>query len=240
MEGCTILIVEDESLVAMDMVEMLTRMGYAVLPTAMGYTDAMQILETTKPDLVLVDINLSGIKTGIDLAQQLAEKYRVPFIFITSHTDKHTVSQAAATHPSGYLVKPFDAEDLYTAIEVALVNFSASTRSAESGVLVEDSVFVKTDKNFVRVKVEDILWLESEHNYMFIVLEKGKFIVRTSFRDFLETIRSENFLQIHKSYVVNLQKVDSFSHTDLVINGKELPLSRNFKDAFFAKMNRVV
>lgn len=240
MEGCKILIVEDESLVAMDMVDMLTRMGYQILPTAMGYADAVNILETEKPDLVLVDINLSGAKTGIELAQQLSEKYKVPFIFITSHTDKHTVSHAVATHPSGYLVKPFDAEDLYTAIEVALVNFAVTTRNPESGLLVEDSVFVKTDKNFVRVKVQDILWLESEHNYMFIVTEKGKFIVRTSFRDFLETIRSENFLQIHKSYVVNIQKVDSFSYTDLVINGKELPLSRNFKDAFFAKINRVV
>lgn len=240
MEVCTILIVEDESLVAMDMVDMLTRMGYQVLPPAMGYSDAVNLLETGKPDLVLVDINLSGNKTGIELAQQLSEKYKIPFIFITSHTDKLTVSQAASTHPSGYLVKPFDAEDLYTAIEVALVNFAATTRSPESGLLVEDSVFVKTDKNFVRVKLQDILWLESEHNYMFIVSEKGKFIVRTSFRDFLDTIRSDNFLQIHKSYVVNMQKVDAFSHTDLVINGKELPLSRNFKDAFFAKMNRVI
>lgn len=215
-------------------------MGYQVLPTAMGYTDAVTILETEKPDLVLVDINLSGTKTGIELAQQLTEKYRAPFIFITSHTDKHTVSHAAATHPSGYLVKPFDAEDLYTAIEVALVNFAATTRNPETGLLVEDSVFVKTDKNFVRVKVQDILWLESEHNYMFIVTEKGKFIVRTSFRDFLDTIRSENFLQIHKSYVVNIQKVDSFSQTDIVINGKELPLSRNYKDGFMASINRVL
>lgn len=240
MEGCKILIVEDESLVAMDMVDMLTRMGYQVLPTAMGYTDAVNILDTERPDLVLVDINLSGTRTGIELAQQLSEKYKTPFIFITSHTDKATVSQAAATHPSGYLVKPFDAEDLYTSIEVALVNSSATTRNPESGLLVEDSVFVKTDKHFIKVKVQDILWLESEHNYMFIVSEKGKFIVRTSFRDFLDTIRNENFLQIHKSYVVNMQKVDSFSQTDIVINGKELPLSRNYKEGFMASINRVL
>lgn len=240
MQGCKILIVEDESLVAMDMVDMLTRMGYRVLPTAMGYTDAVNILETEKPDLVLVDINLSGPRTGIELAQLLAEKYRLPFIFITSHTDKLTVSQAAATHPSGYLVKPFDAEDLYTSIEVALVNFAATPRNPESGLLVEDSVFVKTDKNFVRVKVEDICWLESEHNYMFIVSEKGKFIVRTSFRDFLDTIRSDSFVQIHKSYIVNIQKVASFSQTDIVINGKELPLSRNYKEGFMARINRVL
>ena len=65
MEVCKILVVEDESLVAMDMVDMLTRMGYELLPHAMGFNDAVSILDNQKPDLVLVDINLSGLKTGM-------------------------------------------------------------------------------------------------------------------------------------------------------------------------------
>lgn len=243
MEVCKILVVEDESLVAMDMVDMLTRMGYEILPHAMGFNDAVSILDNQKPDLVLVDINLSGLKTGIDLAQLLRDKYKVPFIFITSHSDKQTVSTAAATLPSGYLVKPFDAEDLFTSIEVSLTNHAArggQARSAGAGLKVDDSIFVKTDKNFIKVKIADICWLESEHNYMFIVTEKGKHIVRSSFKDFLGNIPSEQFIQVHKSYIVNITKVESFSHTDLIINGKEIPLSRNFKDDFLAKINRVV
>jgi DNA-binding LytR/AlgR family response regulator len=243
MEVCKILVVEDESLVAMDMVDMLTRMGYELLPAAMGFTDAVNILENHKPDLVLVDINLSGLKTGIDLAQLLRDRYKIPFIFITSHSDKQTVSSASATLPSGYLIKPFDAEDLFTSIEVALANHAAKagkTGNAEAGLKVDDSIFVKTDRNFTKVKIADILWLESEHNYMFIVTEKGKYIVRSSFKDFLENIPNNRFMQVHKSYIVNITKVESFSHTDLVINSKEIPLSRNFKDEFFAKINRVV
>lgn len=243
MEVCKILVVEDESLVAMDMVDMLTRMGYELLPNAMGFNDAVAILDEQKPDLVLVDINLSGLKTGIDLAQLLKDKYKIPFIFITSHSDKQTVNTATATLPSGYLVKPFDAEDLFTSIEVALANHASrngQTKSADAGLRVDDSVFVKTDKNFVKVKITDICWLESEHNYMFIVTEKGKYIVRSSFKDFLESITTDQFTQVHKSYIVNINKVESFSHSDLVINGKEIPLSRNFKDDFLARINRVL
>ncbi len=243
MEVCKILIVEDESLVALDMVDMLSRMGYELLPNAMGFTDAVAILDNQKPDLVLVDINLSGSKTGIDLAQLLKDKYKVPFIFITSHSDKQTVTIASATLPSGYLVKPFDSEDLFTSIEVALANHAAKggiPRNADTGLKVDDSIFVKTDRNFIKVKIADILWLESEHNYMFIVTEKGKHIVRSSFKDFLENIPNDSFIQVHKSYIVNINKVESFSHSDLVINGKEIPLSRNCKDDFLARINRVL
>ena len=243
MDVCKILIVEDESLVAMDMADMLTRLGYEVLPNAMGYNDAVSVLDTKAPDLVLVDINLSGTKTGIDLAQLLHDKYKLPFIFITSHTDKQTVNQAAATLPYGYLVKPFDSGDLFTCIEIALTNYTERNGYAKknaSGLKVDDSIFVKTDKNFIKVKITDILWLESEHNYMFIVCEKGKYIVRSSFKDFLVNIPNDQFFQVHKSYIINMNKVESFSHTDVVINGKEIPLSRNYKDDFFARINKVI
>ena len=243
MNTCKILIVEDESLVAMDMVDILTRLGYDVLPSAIGFTDAIAILDNNKPDLALVDINLSGVQTGIDLAQLLSEKYKVPFIFITSHSDKETVNAATATQPSGYLVKPFDSEDLYTSIEMALSSYacrSGRIQQPASGLRIEDSVFVKTDKNFMKVKISDILWLESEHNYMYIVSETGKYIVRSSFKDFMLNIPAERFMQVHKSYIVNIDKIESFSHTDIGIKGKEIPLSRNYKDEFFAKINRIV
>ncbi len=240
---CKILVVEDESLVAMDMVDMLTRLGYEVLPHAMGYAEAVSVLEHNLPDLVLVDINLGGEKNGIDLARLLTNQYHIPFIFITSHSDKETVAAATSTTPSGYLIKPFDAGDLYTSVEVALVNNAAkrgTTKNAANGSVVSDSIFVKTDKNFVKVKIADILWLEAEHNYMFIISEKGKHIVRSSFKDFLVNMPGDQFFQVHKSFIVNMHKIESFSHTDVVINGKEIPLSRNVKDDFFAKMNRLV
>jgi DNA-binding LytR/AlgR family response regulator len=243
MDVCKILIVEDESLVAMDMVDMLTRLGYDVLPNAMGYNDAINIIESGNPDLVLVDINLSGTKTGIDLARMLSGKYKIPFIFITSHSDRQTVNEAAATLPSGYLVKPFDAADLFTSIEVAITTYTSRAGQAQQAspeLRMDDSVFVKTDKNFVKVKVSDILWLESEHNYMFIVSEKGKHIVRSSFKDFMTNIPGDRFMQVHKSYIINLDKIESFSHTEITIREKEVPLSRNYKDEFFAKMNRIV
>jgi two-component system response regulator LytT len=240
METCTILIVEDESLVAMDMADMLTRLGYKVLPAAMDHAEAIKAIDTHKPDLVLVDISLSGEKTGIDVANHIGGT--IPFIFVTSHSDKQTVSLAVASEPNGYLLKPFDANDLYTSIEVAMAGFaSKKDRAGKTGAAskLNDSIFIKTDKHFVKVKVDDICCLESEHNYIFVHSLRGKHIVRSNFKDFLLNVPNDRFMQVHKSFVVNLDRVDHFSHTDITVNGKEIPLSRMYKDDFFARMNRV-
>lgn len=242
MSPCRILIVEDESLVAMDMADTLTRLGYEILPFALDYDEAVWQLQSGKPDLVLLDINLGGEKNGIDLAQLLNTEYSIPFIFVTSHADKQTVGNAVTRHPAGYLLKPFDADDLFTSIEVAIANLSARkgmAQSADTGVRVHDSIFIKTDKNFIKVDVNDICYLEAEHNYIYVHAVTGKHIVRASFKEFLVNLPAEKFIRVHKSFVVRLDKVDRFSHTDIHIKAREIPLSRLYKDDFFAQMNRV-
>lgn len=177
MQPCRILIVEDESLVAMDMERMLLGLGYEVLPNVNSYDDAMLALNTNKPDLVLLDINLNDTKTGIDLSKQIQQQYKIPFIYLTSHADKATMDEALVTKPYGYLLKPFDADDLYAAIEVAMSNFMGQPiHNEDSGLLCKDALFIKTDKNFVRVEINDICWVESEHNYLYIVFKKGNIL----------------------------------------------------------------
>lgn len=243
MQPCCILIVEDESLVAMDMERMLTKLGYEVLPHANSYQEAVQALEKHTADLVLLDITLSDTKTGIDLSQVIQQQYKIPFIYITSHSDRKTMDEALVTKPNGYLLKPFDADDLYSAIQVALLNYTgqtANTSQPESSLISEGSLYVKTDKSYVKVEIDDIYWIESEHNYLYIISQKGKYIIRSNFKDFLQHLPSAQFMQVHKSFMVNLKKVDAFSHADIRINGKEIPLSRMYKDDFFACMKRVL
>jgi DNA-binding LytR/AlgR family response regulator len=226
----------------MDMSDMLTRMGYEVLPAAYGYEEALQMLEAQKPDLTLLDINLGGEKTGLDLAQILRAKYSIPFIFITSHSDKAIVSQAAALRPNGYLVKPFGQEDLYTSIEMALANFYTDEeplRKPSGSWNINDSIFVKTDTRFVKLNIGDIMYLESDGNYIFIYTDKTKHIVRSNFKDFLINLPGEQFIQVHKSYIIHVQKVESFTHTELVMGKATIPLSRNFKDELFERIKRI-
>jgi DNA-binding LytR/AlgR family response regulator len=232
--------VEDESLVAMDMTDMLVRLGYDVLPAAMDYAEAIKALEAWEPGMVLIDINLGGGSSGMDVARHVAATKNIPFIFVSSHSDRQTVSAAASLEPSGYLLKPFDANDLYACMEVALAGFAARKGQGRKGdAALHDSIFIKADRHFVKVKMEDILYLESEHNYIFVHVLKGKYIVRSSFRKLLLNMPADRFMQVHKSFVVNLDRIDHFSHTDITINSREIPLSRMYKEDFFARMHRM-
>ena len=121
-----ILLVEDNLVVVDSVIRMLSKLGYNKVESVSDYNAAVQILSLKKIHLVLIDILLSGKETGIELGGHIRENKNIPFIFITSNSDRVTVAEAKKVTPNGYLVKPFDREDLFTAIEIALFNFRSN------------------------------------------------------------------------------------------------------------------
>jgi signal transduction histidine kinase len=120
-----ILVVEDEPIIALDIKQRLTVMGYEVMAIADSSETALQAVNRFPLDLVLMDIRLRGSVSGIEIASQIWSKFNLPVVFVTAHADHVTLSQAKATQPFGYVVKPFENEDLVTAIETALSRFQA-------------------------------------------------------------------------------------------------------------------
>lgn len=118
----SILIVEDEPLIAEDIQGYLEESGFAVLGIANSGAVALEMLSKTKPDALLLDINLGSGPDGIELAGIIRKEYQLPFVFLTSHADKATLERAKHTFPAGYLLKPFDGSDLMTSLEIALFN----------------------------------------------------------------------------------------------------------------------
>lgn len=117
----TILIVEDEGIIALDLRETLTGLGYQVMATVPSGEEAVQLVASApRPDLVLMDIRLSGAMSGLDAALLLRERYGVPSLFLTSYADREMIDQAKAAEAIGYLLKPFDERSLAIHIELAL------------------------------------------------------------------------------------------------------------------------
>lgn len=123
MNNYKILIVEDDPIIAEDIKECLEEENFEVSGIAYEGKAAVNAIEQTPPDLILLDIQLSHRMNGIELAHLINKKYKLPFIFLTSYADRATIQQVKQTFPMGYLVKPFGSKDLLTAIEIALVNF---------------------------------------------------------------------------------------------------------------------
>lgn len=124
MSNINILIIEDEAIIAEDISDMIRKIGYEVAAIIGNGDKALDYLGFHYPDLVLCDIMIKGTRDGIQIAEWLRKNRQIPFLFLTSLTDRATLDRAKTTLPYGYIVKPFDEKDLLTSIEMALYKFS--------------------------------------------------------------------------------------------------------------------
>ncbi|WP_461680589.1 two-component system response regulator [Solidesulfovibrio sp.] len=115
-----ILVVEDERVVALDLKSILRRLGYTLAGITTSGTEAVELCESLKPDLVLMDIFLAGAMDGVEAACLIQTECDIPVIYLTAHTDSATLERAKRTAPYGYVLKPVDKDWLRTAVEVAL------------------------------------------------------------------------------------------------------------------------
>ncbi len=126
-----ILIVEDESLVAMDIKARLTKFGYEVPATVSTGEDAIAAAEGLKPDLVLMDISLKGHMRGTEAAQKIHDTLDIPIIFLTAYADDKTLDEAKKSEPFGYVTKPFEETDLRVTLAIALYKARAEKERKE-------------------------------------------------------------------------------------------------------------
>jgi CheY-like chemotaxis protein/predicted transcriptional regulator with HTH domain len=115
-----ILVVEDESIIAMELEKHLTEMGYDVVGRASSSVEAIAKAKELRPDLILMDIVIPGEKDGIDVAKEIKSELDVPVIFVTAYADEEHIKRAKKVEPFGYLVKPYEDRELRAGIEVAL------------------------------------------------------------------------------------------------------------------------
>lgn len=115
-----LLIVEDESIVALNIQRRLEGLGYSIVATTSSGEEAIALAEEACPDLVLMDIKLEGNVDGIEAAAQIRRRFQIPVVYLTAYTNEETLNRAKLTEPYGYILKPFEARDLATTIEVAL------------------------------------------------------------------------------------------------------------------------
>ena len=127
-----ILVVEDEGIVAADIRNRLRSLGYEVPALAYSGEEAIRKAAEIHPDLVLMDIVLSGEKDGVQVAQELRERLGIPVIYVTAYADDDTVQRAKLTEPLGYILKPFEEHELKATIESALYRHGMERRLAES------------------------------------------------------------------------------------------------------------
>ncbi|MFZ6010986.1 MAG: LytR/AlgR family response regulator transcription factor [Bacteroidota bacterium] len=234
MSKVRLFIVEDEMIIANDMKMMLEAIGYEVCGIAKSVEKAINIINDQKPDLILIDINLGKGNEGIELAKWIRANYLAPFIFCTSYSGSGIVSEAKEVHPAAYLVKPFEKEDLFAAIEIALVNYSGA--KPEEDIILNDCLFVKEGSLFHKVPFTDILFVEQDRNYVEIHTARQVHPVRSTLKDFIKNLPQKQFFQVHRSFVVNLAHITAINSDVIRLSNKEIPISKAHREELLGKI----
>lgn len=257
-EKIKILIVEDESIVALDLAAGLESDGYAVAGIADNADEAQQIFRDHEIDIVLMDIHIMGDKDGIETAAALLKQRLIPVIYLTAFTDAATIDRAKNTHPAAFLAKPYSITNVRIAIELAISNFAVAREQATGKVIplekhtpaspadlseketilqLNDHIFVKHNYSFVKIRLTDILYAAADNNYVHLVTQEKKFLLRLSLSQLLDKVNYTPLVRIHRSHAVNINAIQSFTDQDVQINKQALPIGRSYKEEFLRQFN---
>jgi len=233
------LIIEDEYPIALDIEKRLKDMGFEVCGIAGNIADALLLLAEKNYNIVLLDINLEDKKNGIDLAKIINKHYHVPVIFITAYSDKKTFTEAGEAYPMGYIVKPFKNEDLERGICLAINNFKKhiESRFSENSIeKISDYVFIKEKGVIKQIAVNDVLWIEAMDNYSILNTEKERYVVNSFLKNILEKMGTQ-FVRIHRSHAVAINKIKLIEDNTLYIGNISLNIGQSYKNNLLERMN---
>jgi len=250
MEKLNIFIVEDESIVAKDIQNSLTKLGYNVVGSANNGKDAIEKITELRPDLVLMDIMIKGSITGIEVSEKIKEKMNIPVIFLTAYADEGTLSRAKITEPYGYILKPFKEIDLHSTIEMAVYKHQKDAELLKERdflySLVEnkedkgkDTLFVKSNSRLVKVYLKDIYYVEALKDYVVIHTEFGRYTVHNSMKELDKKLGNAEFARVHRSFIARLDKIQSIDNQNLILENerKVIPVGASYREDLMQKLN---
>jgi len=218
----------------------LTDLGYAVAGILPRAEDVLSHLEDSRPDIVLLDIQLKGSMTGIDLAHELRNDHQLPVVFLTANSDEATFQQAKAARPYAFLAKPFDRQELARALELT-INLIDQQRDAgqPEPTVLNDRIFVFSGERRVKVMLADILYLQAERNYCRIHTDGKDYLLSMPMKSLEGKLSQKDFQRIHRSYIVNLKQVDEVDESSVQISGHSLPMSASFRADFMERIQSI-
>ncbi|QNL22678.1 response regulator [Hyphobacterium sp. CCMP332] len=242
MKKFKILIVEDDNLIAESLQDIILALDHEVAGIAGNAKSAMEMIQLEKPDLALLDIQINGSIDGLELADMIKAESDIPFIFTTAFADTSTLEKAKELGPFGYIVKPYGIKDVNAAIQIAMSNHSSVQslkKTSDQAMLKNNHLFVKADSRLIKIKDDEILYVEAKGDYAIFKTSSKSYVVHSTMKNIENKLSSRNFVKVHRSFIVNLDKIVDIEDTNLLINDKIIPISRSNKNALMDRINLI-
>jgi PAS domain S-box-containing protein len=232
-----LLVVEDEGLIAKNIERLLVEEGYEVIDTPPTAEEAIDTVERTEPDLVLMDIQLAGDMTGIEAAETIYQGHGIPVVYLTAHTDDETVQRAEATAPFGFLSKPIEPDDLTSTVRMVLRKKEQIDQRSDR---YEQRIELSWDryKNLVGMIPDVVFQLDSEERFKFVSSSIEQFghspdsLLQEPFNTLIADVDSETTeidisedvekRQLRRHVAIrtgnNLSETDSVRHAEVLVS----------------------
>lgn len=229
------LVVDDEPLAMQLIVSHVSQIDcLEVKATAENAIEALRLLKQEEFDLIFLDIQMP-VLTGIELIRTMKDSPAV--IFTTAYRD--FAVESYELDAVDYLLKPITFVRFIKAVDKFLALKDEHPKSYETITAplsgAKDNIYVNVNKKFVKVVYDDILYIESVKDYIHIHTSTGTVITKDTISDFEDKLPS-NFIRIHRSFIVNSDRVSAFTSQDIEIGDKEIPIGKSYKDQVLARL----
>jgi DNA-binding LytR/AlgR family response regulator len=191
---------------------------------------AVEFLNREKIDLVFLDINMPDIN-GIQLITTLAVK---PMVIFTTAYSNHAV-ESYNLNAIDYLLKPITFERFLAAVNKAQNIFSIKNNEAVKRESAE-TVFIKSGPQTYQVKISDIFYLEKDGNYITVYLRDKKILIRENMTDIFSIVPPDQFVRVHKSFVVAIKHITMIEVHQLIINGEKIPIGSTYRESLRVRL----
>lgn len=238
-----ILIVEDDMIIAANISLQLSKLGYEVTGIESRGEDAINHALENRPDIILMDIQLKGKLNGIDTAKEIQNTADIPLIYLTANSDEASFQKAKETHPYAFISKPFNKLNLERTVALVVEKIATEINDDQEvndlTDILDDRIFIRNNGKLVKLMLDEILYIEAERNYCNIITSNQNYLIVSPLNAFCEKMERKDFLRVHRSFVVNIKKLDAVADTYLEINRKVIPISKMYKYDLMKSIRRV-
>ena len=195
--------------------------------------EAFEALSEGDIDLMFLDIQMPQI-SGIDFLKSLVNPPKV--IFTTAFSN--FALEGFELNAVDYLLKPFSLERFTKAVQKFKEIYSKNDKSLATENEALDYIYVKADKKLIKLRFEDIFYVEGLKDYVILHTPTGRIVTLQTMKSLEEKLPSANFIRVHRSYIVNLNLIELLEANSVTVNKKKIPIGKNYKDELFNIINQ--
>lgn len=230
-----LLIVEDSINYAVELEQLATEIGFNVVGVVDNSADALDTIFSNAPDVILMDINIKGKLSGIEIAKKI-HHLNIPVLYITSFNDEATYNEALESNLIGYIVKPVDKLTLGTSLKLLIKNALVDDDRKQNPELYikeeEEFIFFMKNNIYQKVNVNQICYIKSEDNYChFTFDDTSTYLLRIKLNEVEDLLQHKKFIRCHRQYIVNQMKIRSIdtNMSTIEVGNEKIPYSRSKK-----------